>query len=201
MSKRKITVLYKYCRYTKEYVSSIIAQPNPEVPGDILINAFTTTRKPPMHKDGYARVFNEPTNRWRYIIDKRGTIYWLNNDKCKQSRIWSELGPLPKKISLVPPTVDIDNDANYIKYQLENDTIYVPCTDVYERYFALLFHKYLLEHPSSFIVFIYKDNHIVPFEMDRCDFIKLYKLITNNSYTQLTKQIESENGLLAIEGE
>lgn len=195
MSKCKKIILYKYNRYTKEFTNRVIAQPNPEVPNDILIAAFSTTRKPPPVKAGYAIIFNESTNRWRYVVDKRGTIYWLPTDS-EHSHVWDKLGPLPKNILLTAQISDLSKNEKYIAYDHPDGLIYVPCTDVYRRYFDELWRKYLLEHPLSFVLFIHKDNKVIPIEMDRHHFITIYKIIVNRSLEQLTKQIESENGLL-----
>lgn len=65
-----------------EYLSTSQAR---IVEGETIIPAFATDVVPPEAKDGHARVFDESSNSWNYVVDKRGTTVWSIQGKEQSS--------------------------------------------------------------------------------------------------------------------
>jgi len=213
----KQLILHKYDRCTKEYLNTYYASVDPKNTNEFLIDAFTTTIQPPKRKTGYAIIFNLNEEKWEYIIDYRGTLYWLPNmkydDKPMQHNV---LGPLPKGIKLKPPNKpkkvimeekhkkllnELNNNLEKgFSFTFLNKNYTIPLLHEYIHYYESIFMDYMLniQNNNNYIATIYGIHNDEYCELnlsslDLKKFFELYKqkysILMKNLHKDLKKDI------------
>ncbi len=95
--------IYNYHPASGVFLSEGEAEQDQLDADNCLIPAYATDQKPPKQKKGHALVFKN--NKWQNVIDKRGTVYWLEDgSEHVISKVGEELpeGSLTEKPVIEP---------------------------------------------------------------------------------------------------
>jgi hypothetical protein len=94
-------IIYKYDSITKEFYREMTAQKNPLIDGEFLYPPYITSIKPDL-VDGYVSIFDEEKNKWKNVIDNRGTTVY--NILGGAPSVVDYLGEIKEGFTLVEPT-------------------------------------------------------------------------------------------------
>lgn len=68
---------YSFDPVALEYTRKSLATPNPLVPDQYLLSAYSTLNEPPVIKTHQAAVYDLTKDTWHVVADYRDTTYWL----------------------------------------------------------------------------------------------------------------------------